>query len=244
MTADVNLLTTGIYTVSEAAYLVGVSKQRVRGWVSGYPRRSIPPVIENEVGAEEEEADWKSGSSPLFEKAGLKLPVIRGIMHEARDLLDHPHPFATKIVFGTDGRKIVAQIALKRGVKLIYDLRSKNYEMRLIVLDSLKDDVWYDPDGVARFWYPRRSIAPNVIVHPRFSFGRPILRDSRVPTSTLADAVKAEGSARSVASWYEVPEDQVREAVRLRLRCARPLENRTRQTCAGRHGKSIQSSCR
>jgi len=220
VTADVNLLTTGIYTVSEASYLVGVSKQRVRGWVSGYPRRNIPPIIDNEVGWIDDRVAFSFTNLmeirfiAFFEKAGLNLPVIRSIMCEARDLLDHPHPFATKIVFGTDGRKIVAQIALKRGVKLIYDLKSKNYEMRPIVLDSLKDDVWYDPDGVARFWYPRRSIAPNVIVHPHFSFGRPILRDSRVPTSTLADAVNAEGGARSVASWYEVPEDQVREAVR------------------------------
>jgi uncharacterized protein (DUF433 family) len=220
VTADVNLLTTGIYTVSEAAYLVGVSKQRVRGWVSGYPRRSIPPIIDNEVGWVDDRVAFSFTNLmeirfvAFFENLGIKLPVIRGIMQEAKDLLDHPHPFATHIIFRTDGRKIVAEIARKRSGKLIYDLKTKNYEMRTVVLDSLKDDVWYDAEGTARFWYPRQRIAPNVIVHPRFSFGRPILRDSRIPTSTLADAVHAEGSTRSVATWYEVPEKQVREALR------------------------------
>jgi hypothetical protein len=43
-----NRLSTGIYTVGEAAYLVGASKRKVRGWVEGY--RKEPPIITNEIG--------------------------------------------------------------------------------------------------------------------------------------------------------------------------------------------------
>jgi uncharacterized protein (DUF433 family) len=116
-------------------------------------------------------------------------------------------------VFKTDGRKIVAAIAQKNGVEGIYDLRSKNYEMREVVMDSLKTDVVYDPRGDIISWKPRPSIAPNVVVHPKFSFGRPTLRQSHVPTATLAEAVKAEKSATVVALLYDVPVKQVREAV-------------------------------
>ena len=49
MNIDVNLLATGIYSVLDAARLVRASKQRVRGWVTGWPRRQLPPIIDNEL---------------------------------------------------------------------------------------------------------------------------------------------------------------------------------------------------
>jgi hypothetical protein len=42
---------------------------------------------------------------------------IRAIMDEVRDILKHPHPFATKTVLKTHGKKIVAEIARKNGVQ-------------------------------------------------------------------------------------------------------------------------------
>lgn len=219
-----NLLETGIYTVSEGAYLVGVSQQRVRGWVTGYPRRQSPPIIDNELG-------WVDGRLAFsftnlmeirfiafFENAGVHFWHIRSIMDEVKRLLDHPHPFATDTVFKTDGRKIVAEIVLRvGGVGHIYDLRTKNYELRSVVLPTLKDDVLYDPTGRARAWYPRRRTAPNVIVHPRFAFGRPILKESRIPTEAVADAARSEGTTRAAAAWFGIPEKQVQEAVRFEM---------------------------
>jgi uncharacterized protein (DUF433 family) len=80
-------------------------------------------------------------------------------------------------------------------------------------LESLKEDVVYDPTGLARVWYPRPGTAPNVIVHPKLAFGRPVLKKSRVPTHTLDNAVRAEGNIRIVARWFEIAEREVREAV-------------------------------
>lgn len=220
--AQPNLLETGIYTVAEAAYLVRASKQKVRGWVTGYPKRSAPPIIDNELG-------WVDGRLAFsftnlmeirfiafFESAGVHFWHIRSIMEEVKKELNHPHPFATNIVFKTDGRKIVAEIAAKNGVKSIFDLRTKNYEMRTVVLPTLRDDVVYDPKGIARAWYPRPHTSPNVILHPKFAFGRPILRESRIPTRALAEAVLADG-VRSTARWFEIPERQVQEAAKFEM---------------------------
>jgi uncharacterized protein (DUF433 family) len=216
---EVNLLATGIYSVSEAAHLVGTTKRKVRGWVAGYGRER--PIITNELGWVDDRVAFSFTNLmemrfiAFFEGAGLKLPDVRAIMNEVRDVMEHPHPFATQQIFRTDGQKIVAEITLKRSRKVIYDLKSKNYEMRTIVLESLKDDVLYDAAGLARAWYPRKQTAPNVILNPRISFGRPALRDSRIPTSTIADAVRAErGDTRAVAKWYEIPESEVKEAVK------------------------------
>jgi uncharacterized protein (DUF433 family) len=213
-----DLLVTGIFTVPEIALLVGAPQAAVRVWVGGHTGKQ-EALIDNELGR----VSGKVAVSftnlmelrfvAFFVKQGVGLREIRRIMDEVKVTLEHPHPFATKTVFKTDGRKIVADIASKNGVDGIYDLRTRNFEMRVVVLDSLKDDVEFDPKGDAVSWHPRPKIAPNVIVHPRFSFGRPVLQASLIPTGALANSVKVEGSTKFVSEMFDVPERQVREAV-------------------------------
>lgn len=218
-----NLLETGIFTVSEAAHLVGAHQQRVRGWISGYPRRHIGPIVDNELGYVGEKLAFSFTNLmevmfiAFFENAGLKLQHIRAIMHEARGALEHPHPFATKTVFLTDGKRIIAEITEKHGGQKLLDLKSRNWEMRPIVYDSLKKGVIYDPSGIAVAWKPRPETAPNVIIAPKFSFGQPILKESRIPTRTISQAVAAEGGIRAVAQWFEIPQKQVIEAHKFEL---------------------------
>lgn len=202
-----------------AAVLVQASPAVVRLWLGGRKGRQVP-VIDNELGS----VDGKIVVSftnlmelrfvAKFHNAGVRLNEIRKIMDEARQLLQHPHPTATKLVFRTDGKKVMAEIGKKHNINVLYDLRSKNYEMPTIVMPSLKDDVIFDKNDDIIAWYPRKEIAPHVIIQPNFSFGRPVLKGSHIPAETLADAVKAEGNARVVAHLFEVPEKQVREAVR------------------------------
>lgn len=213
-----NLLETGIFSIPEVARLVSFNQAAVRVWIEGHTGKQIA-VIENELG----KVDGKTAVSfnnllelrfvAFFVRHGVHLREIRRIMDEVRQTLFHPHPFATKIIFRTDGKKIIAAIGRKNGIEDIYDLRSKNYEMRTVVLESLKNDVVYDPTGQAVLWHPRPIIAPNVIVHPHFSFGRPVMKDSQIPTKTLADAVHAEKNIKFVAEIFEVSERRVKEAV-------------------------------
>lgn len=217
--AGPDLLTTGIYTVSEAAELLGVSARKIRGWIAGWPGTKAAPVLENDLG-------WVDGRLAFsfanlmelrflafFAGAGVDIRHIRAIMAEARAELQRPHPFATNVVFKTDGRKIVAEIARRNGVADLYDLQSRNFEMGVVVYDTLKDGVVYDPSGVAQTWFPRRSLAPNVIVHPKLAFGRPVLKDSGIPTEAVFDAVHAEGSAEAAAELFEISVRRVNEAV-------------------------------
>lgn len=214
----VNLLTTGIYTIPEAADLVEAEQPDLRVWIEGRPGKQ-DPIIENDLG----KLGHKTALSftnlmelrfiNLFSRAGVRLNEIRSILEEVRHTLEHPHPFATNTVFRTDGRRIVADIARRNGVSSIYDLKTQNYEMKLVVMDSLKEDVVFDPRGDAVSWRPRPQIAPNVILHPTMSFGRPIVLPSRIPTEAIAKAMKAEGDEHFVAQIFEIPVKHVREAV-------------------------------
>jgi uncharacterized protein (DUF433 family) len=212
------LLATGIYTIPEAAELVEAPQDELRVWVEGRKDKQSP-LIDNQIGrigrtvAVSFTNLMELRFVSTFSKAGVRLNEIRAILAEVRDTLNHPHPFATSTVFKTDGKRVVAQIVRKNGADVLYDLRTRNYEMLAVTLDSLKENVVWTPDGDAIAWYPRPLIAPHIMVHPRHSFGRPILKASRIPAETIADAVAAEGSVRAVSQLYEVPEKQVREAV-------------------------------
>lgn len=214
-----DLLETGIYTIPDAAELVGAQPASVRVWVEGHTGKQ-DPVIENELGKVEGKTAVSFANLmelrfiARFVEAGVRLQEIRRIMSEAKATLNHPHPFATRTVFKTDGRKIVAEIARRNGLMLIYDLKSKNYEMPSVVMTSLLDDVSFDPHGEAIEWRPRPKIAPNVVVHPRIAFGRPVLRPSQIPTETIAKSFNVEGNTRFVADIFDIPEKHVREAVR------------------------------
>lgn len=216
--ASLDLLEAGIYTIPEVAELVGAPQADVRVWIDGHTGKQDPVII-NQLGRVQGKTAVSFANLmelrfiALFAKAGVGLREIRAILREASETLQHPHPFATKIVFKTDGRKIVADIANRNGLKLIYDLRSKNYEMPSVVMKSLKEDVVFDPAGEAVAWKPRPRIAPNVIVHPKISFGQPVLQPSNIPTATVAKAVNVEGSTRFVADVFEIPERHVRQAV-------------------------------
>jgi len=218
-----NLIETGIYGVPDAAALIGTTERKVRGWVDGY-KKGEKALIDNQLG-------WIDGRLAFsftnlmeirfiafFAEAGVRVPRIRAIMKEAKEVLRLPHPFATNVVFKTDGRRILARIARRNGIADLYDLESHNYEMEPIVFRSLKTGVEYDPNGYVRLWRPRPDIAPHVIVHPKFAFGQPVLRESRIPTGTLRNAVDVEGSAETVADQFDLPVNQVREAVRFERR--------------------------
>jgi uncharacterized protein (DUF433 family) len=217
--AGPDLLRTGIFTARDAAVLIGVSQQKIHAWIAGWPETVAAPILENDLGWVDRRLAFSFANLmelrfvAFFINAGVKLPAIRNIMDEARKEIRRPHPFSTNVVFKTDGVKIVAEIAHRNGVSDFYDLRSRNFEMAVVVYKTLKDGVLYDPKGDAEAWFPRKGIAPNVIIHPRLSFGKPVLKDGGIPTEAIANVARAEGSIRAAAELFEIPLRRAKEAV-------------------------------
>lgn len=234
--SSASLLGKGIFTVPEAARLLQVRDAKIRGWVQGYKSVQVGPLIEAEI-------EKKGRTTVLsftnlmearfidaFVQLGMDVRTIRAILDEARHFARHPHPFATNTVFKTDGRKIFGEVATQTGDKHLYDLKKRNWAIREVLAPLLKGEVTYNESGAAQTWQPRPKRTPNVIVDPRFAFGRPIVRGAVVPTSTLLDAFIAEGDVpiehayQNVASWFRVTPEAVREAVDFEY-SLRPLKN-------------------
>ncbi len=222
-----DLLSTGIYTVSEAAKLLGVANARVNGWVFGYPKTKSDPIIKSDLEILDGEKAMtfvnlmEARFIAAFARHGVSVKAMRSMAKNAQEILDSPHPFATDAIFKTDGRKIVLMASKESGDKRMYDLQTKNWALYEILVDGLKNEVIYN-EGRARLWRPRKEIAPNVVLDPIKAFGQPVLEKSGVPTRTLFDAFNAEDETyESVASWYDVPVKEVKEAVKFEFDLAK-----------------------
>lgn len=213
-----SLLDSGIYTVADARRLIHLPDMRVRRWIDGDRRTNAEAILKNELG-------WKGGKlafsfvnlmemrfMAFFASQGVNIRSIRFMAEEAKRVINHPHPFATATVFKTDGKKIYAETQKQTGDEQLYNLYDKNFELKPIVAQSLKQGVVYDAEGLIRAWYPRKEVAPNVVVHPKHAFGQPILRDSGIPTKTLADAAESD-SVATISKWFEIPRVRVAEAI-------------------------------
>jgi uncharacterized protein (DUF433 family) len=220
-----SLLSGGIYSIPQAARLLNVSPERLRFWVCGRRTMQAAPIIKSEL----EPIEHQIALSFInlievkfinaFSKYGVNVRSIRYMVEEARRVLAHPHPFATSLIFRTDGRKIFIETAEKMNDKKLYDLKGKNWGIYDVLMDGLKRDVIYGPSGLAEAWYPRKEIAPDVFVHPKVAFGQPALEESGVPTEALYDAYRAEDEDfDSVARWFSVPAKQVKEAVNFQVK--------------------------
>ena len=221
MQASSTLLSSGIYSIPQAARLVGVHAKKLRGWVTGYGEMmKAPPLIQSEI----PELPHRFAISFLnliearliyaFSQQGVPVRSIRLMAVEARRFLRHPHPFATSMMFRTDRRKIFITALNKTGVPQLYDLKGKNFGMWDVLERELTDEIVYGPTGLATAWYPRKATLPRIYVHPKVSFGQPAIDKSGVPTETLYEAYLAEGNNyQAVARWFNVPPEHVKEAV-------------------------------
>ena len=93
----------------------------------------------------------------------------------------------------------------------LIDLKRQQFVFQEVIAQTFKD-LDLDDDAVSR-WRPYRG-KTTIVIDPKRAFGQPIASEAGVPTSTLADAVKAEGSERRVATLFNVDRAVVRDAVK------------------------------
>jgi uncharacterized protein (DUF433 family) len=219
---NIDLLQTGIYTVPEAARLVGVSSRRIRRWLKGYEFRV-------KYGGHRSPAVWNSQLNPInnamalgfldlleircvdaFISAGVSWKTLRQVHDRAREIVAHSHPFCTNR-FATDGQTIFMEFQEKNDEVTLWDMRDVQRVFDKIIRPFLKD-IEFDNSKVPFRWWPRGK-SHQVALDPKRSFGQPIIFREGIPTKTLARSVNANDSIDEVARWFEINAKSVREAV-------------------------------
>ncbi|KXS31758.1 MAG: Uncharacterized protein AWT59_2134 [Candidatus Gallionella acididurans] len=226
-----NLISVGLYTFQEASRLTNATPQELRRWLNGYAHKASgsdervksAPLWKTELA--ESEVEGISFHDLLevrfvqaFRKHGVSLQTIRIASEQARGLFNHPYPFTCKR-FQTDGRTIFATALEEAGETELLDLAKRQFAFTKIIEPSLYRGIEFGNDELASHWYPLpRSKA--VVLDPTIAFGKPIVTNGSVRTSTLYDAFKAEKNKQYVAKLYEVPVSSVDAAIRFEERLA------------------------
>jgi uncharacterized protein (DUF433 family) len=217
-----NLLNTGIYSVPDAARLTRVSTWRIRRWLRGYRFRTkkkqyhSPPLWHGQL--EPIDHSLALGFLDLIEirfvdaflKAGVSWTMLRKAHEHGVELFKNPHPFCTNR-FVTDGREIFVELHRKTGGSSLLEIVNRQHVFAQIIKPFLKELEFAEGDVLVR-WRPMTS-KRLVVLDPTRNFGRPIVVQHGVPTEILASAANACGSIQEVARWYEVPQDEIEDAV-------------------------------
>lgn len=224
------LVGVGLYSVSEASRLTGIPAQRISRWLRGYAYLHNDEV-HRQPALWSLQAKISKGFVALtfldlmeirfvdaFRQLGVSLPIVRKTLIKARDVFHLEFPFSSRR-FSTDGKFIFAEIAKEENEPILLDILRDQYESRRLVSQSLYATLDFDESSQAARWWPLGK-QRRVVVDPARSFGQPIETSSGIPTVTLADAVKAEGSIAAAAAWYGVKQAAVRASVAFEAKLA------------------------
>lgn len=224
---EATLIGVGLYTIPEAARIVGVKTDTLRGWVKAnrYSVRGIAydrrPVIAHALPDHPGVVTFLELIELLFIKLfrdeGVSMLVIRRASQRAAEQFNSPYPFAVR-QFDTDGKHIFSTLRMKSdNHSIVEDISRGQYAFEHIVRPFFRKLEYHDAGeqhGALKFWPLERQ--GRVVLDPQRSFGTPIDAEKGVPTGVLYSAVQSgDGQTyETVARWFEVPVEAVESAVR------------------------------
>jgi uncharacterized protein (DUF433 family) len=143
-----------------------------------------------------------------FIKAGVSWKTMRRAHGNAQKELGTTHPFCSQRI-ATDGKNILLRQAEEDSDDALLNLVTSQREFSRIVHDFLKELEFCGDEIV---WWPLGKNR-QIMVDPRRNFGQPTVAKSGVPAQVLACSVRANSSEELVARWYEVQQDEIRDAL-------------------------------
>ena len=205
----------GLYTTEQAARLARLSPRSLRRWLDGEGEnepalyRRMPKSNSAVVGfvdliqALAIRAIRKSGTLSLqkiretiieAEKAGIRYPFAR------------PHK---TFLFSDD-------VVIEMADGTIIGVTGKYKQQHLIrpVIEVYLEDLTFDIFGWPTRYTPLREENREIIIDPKIQYGAPVVMPRGYTVSSLVGAVQSEGSVSAAANAYDVPEADVRFALK------------------------------
>jgi len=201
----------GLYSIADAARLVGAHPARIRRW-SRASEGLIPRGINPHDGLLTFAELMELYFIKMFRDQGVSLPTIRIASERAAARFHASCPFSVKR-FDTDGTSIFATLERETSDKaLLEDIAKGQYCFEKILRPFFKKIEYGKNFDLLRFW--PLSKAGRVVLDPVRKFGKPIDFETGVPTQAIVDALEA-GNGQSpevVARWLDIPVSAVKKA--------------------------------
>jgi len=213
----------GIYTLTTASKILGLSPHKMRRWVKGYTYvknmeyYSKKPLFEPEFEYNPDDAiiSFLDLIELLFIanfiKRGISIQKIRKATIVASELLNTSHPFAIRKMY-TDGKSIFAQIAQKENISSLLDLINRQYQLEKIVEPSLYECIDFDNLDLAKKWWPMGR-NNDIVLDPSRNLGQPIVNKYNVKTELIYELYKNNHSINEISKWYELDKNSIEMAI-------------------------------
>lgn len=216
--AHVETLNRELYTVTEAARLLGVQASKLRRWLDGFTvgDRFYEPVIRPEPTGSNT-VTWaefvEAGFLNQYRTRKVSLQHMRPIIERMREEFGVPYPLAHfKPLVDSRSRELVLELQrqthLDEELTLIR-LRSGQLQWAPPVASFL-ERVFFDDQGVIWQIRPLGKRSP-VVIDPEVSFGIPQVRGVR--TETILEAYAIKGDVQQVAGDWHLTVEEVQAAL-------------------------------
>lgn len=220
-----------LYTVAEAARFLGVYPTTLSTWAKGYERR--PPgrgVVRGGPIIHAVAAERNFPSIPFiglaeglviaaFRQSGVSMQHIRKAVEVIAREMDLEYALASKRLYA-DGVRVLFDYAERVSDEELGGLTVVVSQQRVFapVVREYLECITYGQDE-----WPRLLLSPVsrvVAADPQRSFGRPIFLHGAAPVEEVLDRFEAGETIAEVADDFGVPERDLEDVLRARLRFA------------------------
>jgi len=216
-----------LYTLTEAARYLGVRPETFVTWAEGYERHfpgraavkkgPIVTAFPGQRGTPRVPFIGLSEAMVLaaFRRCGLPMQRIRPAVRILEEQIGLKHALASEKLF-SDGAEILYDFAERYDEDEIGSLvvvRSGQRVFRPVVANYLQL-ISYDDTGWSRSLVLPITKRPVVAVDPWRGFGQPLFLHGGAPLDNVLARIRAGEPPKSVAADFEVPEEDIQEALR------------------------------
>lgn len=216
----VELLDRDVYSIGEAARLLGLNATTARRWLDGFVQagRRYRPVVRLEPTGSDI-VTWgefvELGYLREYRLKNVSLQKLRPAVDRLRDEFDVPYPLAHARPFIDENRELLLEIQHETDLdRRLYMVVSRGGQLKLTdETEAYLEKVEFIGDGVARF----RPAGPEspVVIDPRMSFGVPQVHGIR--TEAIVELFRAKEPIELIAEGFDMPIADVEAAIRFEL---------------------------
>jgi uncharacterized protein (DUF433 family) len=212
-----DLLLTELYSLNDAASLLGVPPSTLYWWLDGGKRhgKQYPPVIRPESTGSRI-VNWaefiEAGLLRQYRaELGVKLSELRGFIDRLRESTGVQYPLAFYKPWVGEGQQLMLELQLE--TELAGDLwliapASNQLVMTDIAASFLRRVDW--EDGRASAWRPHDDPRSPVRCSPTSRFGRPAI--GGISTEAIVEHLAAGEDAEEVAEQFDLTVEEVQWA--------------------------------
>jgi len=221
----------GVYTLPDAARILGIPQHKLRRWACGYSwldraekRKHSAPLVSQglwshaTVRAMNFYALIELFTLVALRDIGVTLPRIKAARSDLSQRYRTPYPFASHQIM-SDGRNVLIRLREAEDSPLLSLGTRGQTELRRIVEPFCKKlEFSTSNELVSRFW--PLGTDRSIVVDPHHGFGKPTISRTNVITETLYRLVRAGETVENVAGLYDLTTNAIQDAVAFETKAA------------------------